>query len=433
MSKVASQDTSSNYVHHNRSLRPARPASSLTGQLGSLTATLVDDQPLEFVALCGVFLGVFSSLNTVFAAAGILVFGVLLYGRGLAGGLALTRWWPLLIYPLLLVASTIWSPDPVVTARYSIQLFLTALIGLYVGVFRTRSDALRLYFATSAALIIASIISGRQGASAEGTVLVGVLGSKDALALTAQAATQAGIALILMRLWPWRIAGLIMVPVGAYLIMKSNAATGVVTLALGVPLALFLRLSSGFSLRWKLLLAFAVAVTGAAAFAMRGELLNAAQDFTLHVLHKDSTLTGRTILWDHAKEFIRQRPWFGWGYKEAWIGSSSATTGLLRWAGILDGRTFYFHHTWLEAAVDAGIVGATILAITWAAILVGLLLSYFVRRSDPALEFFTVMMLLLVIRSFGETIMQPFFVQVALLSTMGVAGFRSLYRPGLVR
>jgi O-antigen ligase len=38
-----------------------------------------------------------------------------------------------------------------------------------------------------------------------------------------------------------------------------------------------------------------------------------------YMLYGDSTLTGRTIIWDFASLEINQRPFLGWGYQSFWL------------------------------------------------------------------------------------------------------------------
>jgi exopolysaccharide production protein ExoQ len=410
------------------SLRPAAPSTSLIGQITGLAGGLVDEEPIEFLALLCVYIGVFSSVSTLTAMAGLAVFGLLLWGRGLAGIGRLLVWTPLLAYAVVTVLSTAWSPDPAITARYSTQYLLTGLIGLYVGVYRTPSDGVKLVHLSTFALIIASIISGRQGSSADGAVLVGVLGSKNALAYTAEAVVLSGLVLTLSKEATfWRVLGLVSVPLCAILVLKSHATGSLVTTFIGVFLLLSLRAGSLMTSRVRLLCAVVLVAIAAGAVVMHKDLEALAADLNARLLHKDSTLTGRTILWGFARQFIEQKPWFGWGYKEAWLGTGAETTGLLRWAGLLDGRGFYFHNTWLEASVDTGVVGASVLALTW--VFTGALLMWTYVRREPvgAIQYALANFVLVVITSFGETGTQPFSLGVATVATMGVWAVRGCF------
>ena len=45
-----------------------------------------------------------------------------------------------------------------------------------------------------------------------------------------------------------------------------------------------------------------------------------------YILYGDSTLTGRTIIWDFASAEIARRPLFGWGYQSFWLVGDYDTT-----------------------------------------------------------------------------------------------------------
>lgn len=77
-------------------------------------------------------------------------------------------------------------------------------------------------------------------------------------------------------------------------------------------------------------------------------------EFVLNELGKDSTLTGRTILWDAAIRSFNSRPWLGVGYAAFW--NSDQTEAPSIW--ILTGQALVsFHNNYLDRLVDVGIIG----------------------------------------------------------------------------
>ncbi len=72
-------------------------------------------------------------------------------------------------------------------------------------------------------------------------------------------------------------------------------------------------------------------------------------DLVLGRLGKDSTLSGRTVLWDFAVDAYERKPWLGYGYKGYWSGADS-TVYLLRYchgAGPLRCSITTFSRCWL--------------------------------------------------------------------------------------
>jgi O-antigen ligase len=81
----------------------------------------------------------------------------------------------------------------------------------------------------------------------------------------------------------------------------------------------------------------------------------------LNSLGKDSTLTGRTILWDEAIRLFEQRPWLGLGYNSYWNSPECATLSIN-----VGGWLGSFHNIYLDRLVDVGGVGLALFLIALA-------------------------------------------------------------------
>ena len=86
-------------------------------------------------------------------------------------------------------------------------------------------------------------------------------------------------------------------------------------------------------------------------------------DFVLGIFGKDSTLTGRTYLWEQGWLAAQQHPVLGYGYAAYWIQGFADPERL--WAEFyISTRTgFHFHNTYIETLVELGFIGMTILAL----------------------------------------------------------------------
>jgi exopolysaccharide production protein ExoQ len=389
---------------------------------GSLRLTPL--RPVEFLLLV-VAIGA-----TMFPTAGPLGAFAIVGGVGGVGllrrdvAMRSIRWLPLLAYPLLQVASMVWSLDRSVTLRYSLELFLTAYLGLLCVLALGPEDALKAIFVASVAMVGISILSGVRGHySASGLVLVGVEGSKNNMSYTAQLAAQACLGMLLLRAHPlWKLAAAAAFLPCFYVAVAVHAATGTISALVGLGLFAGVFLTSKAPRGVRLWLVLSALVALACAVLLRDELAALANDALFRLLNKDATLTGRTELWRQAEGFIQARPLLGRGYKEIWIGQSADTIGLLRWAGVADGREFYFHNSYLEAGVDSGFVGIGVLSLTLLAITYGLT-RRFIEGLTPAQQFFAIMFALLLLRSFTETLMQPFSIAPCLIYIAGVCAF----------
>ena len=119
------------------------------------------------------------------------------------------------------------------------------------------------------------------------------------------------------------------------------------------------------------------------------------------ILGKDSTLTGRTYLWQRARDFIDQAPLLGTGYAAFWqIGNPPAEE---LWAASFEelGAGFNFHNLYLNTAVELGYVGLTSLILMLFTAGVRLLISI-VKRPSPPVYFATAVFTFFCLTSFIE-------------------------------
>ncbi len=391
----------------------------------------------EFGALCLLFTllqtGLGGAAGTAVVAVELSIFVLLLAARWNRGVDRLVLFLPLLAYPVFTVISTIWSLAPQVTLRYSLELLLTCYAGVYLGLFRRPPEILKVFFISTALGLLLSVASHRQGPSATGMVLVGLVGSKNAMASLAQWTAMSALAVLLLPKCSivLRLAALLILAPACYITLHLQAAGAALSLYIGFALLLGLYGLSRSPTPIRFLAAAIVVGSVLMALLLKDVWMPSAQDFMIHVLHKDMTLTGRTVLWDYAREFMARRPLLGRGYKEIWIGGTVDTQGLLRFARILDGRGFYFHETYLDAGVDCGYVGVLILVLTFG-FLAAALSWRFLKSPSVSLAYLSAMFALLMMKSFGETLMQPLSAYCALLYCSGVvviAGARRAQAP----
>jgi exopolysaccharide production protein ExoQ len=158
------------------------------------------------------------------------------------------------------------------------------------------------------------------------------------------------------------------------------------------------------------------------------------EDFTTNVLGKDPTLTGRTVLWAKADELIEEAPLLGHGFETIWSGSSPTTIGLLRWAGLRDGKGFHFHNQVRELWTQLGVVGVLLY------IGVALFTAFNLARAllldpSPTTSFLSITFFVLMLRSATEVLISAFsidtflWVAIAAYSQALVAGRTREQRP----
>ena len=339
-------------------------------------------------------------------------------------GAVIGRWWPLLMMPIMAFLSFLWSDYPDVAGRYGFQLLLTAAIGVLIARRLTPERFAVTLFIGMLIFCVASIVNGRQGPSAEGMVLIGLTGSKNAMAMAANMLVASSIAVLFlpglkMTLRWLAIVGL---AIGIYVVAVASSATAVLMAvgSAGMFCMMCVMQKLPPSGRASVILgSLAVLIP---IFFLQNEINDAIATFMRDVLHKDPTLTGRTYLWERADDLISRRPLLGYGFQAIWLSDNPDTLGILRWAGQTDGRVFNFHSTYRQIGVDLGLVGAGVLVLTILAVVVCGVRQFIVAPS-VATSFAFTFFILLVSKTFTEVIMVTFSAQTLLFYACATYAF----------
>lgn len=341
----------------------------------------------------------------------------------------LLKWWPLLLTPILATLSFMWSSVPDMSLRYGAQLAFTAFIGVHLARLMTPKRFLTVLLLSVFVFCIMCVISGQRGAAADGLVLIGLTGSKNQMSYEGQMLLMAGLSALLMGdiSKPVRWVGVLAIPLGVYILTVTHSATGLLLGVAGSLALIILAFAQRMTPGGRLVGGLAVLAVIAPLALLAPEMQQALDHFLYNTLNKDPTLTGRTILWEHADALISHKPFLGYGYQAIWMGDSFETIGLRRLTGIEDGRTFHFHHTFRQVAVDTGLLGLGIFVATLAA--VGLRSFWrLLVKPTPATSFFFANFLILVSRAFTDVIIGPFAIHTILFYACCVYAFRETER-----
>ncbi|WP_395331139.1 O-antigen ligase family protein [Novosphingobium sp. BL-8H] len=316
----------------------------------------------------------------------------------------------LLALPTFALASTIWSRMPMMTFHYAGQLAITVLGALAIWLTADVRGFVRQLFAASLAICLVSLASGHTGPSTTGPVLVGITGSKNAMAAVGQCVVFCGLALALDRGQPplWRVAGALATPLGGWIVAVTQAATIKLLTLLAPVICVAVMALHACPAKIRPFLTAGLLLATVAGGSVAGKVAERAEDATLKTFNKDKGLTGRTYLWDVAWQKIVERPVQGYGYKAFWMSGSADSIGLLRSQRIADPRTFSLHQTYLEVWLDLGLGGLAIAATMLASGLIAALYRAVRFCAAPDI-FLAVSLVSLVVRSFGDTLFQPFY------------------------
>ena len=141
----------------------------------------------------------------------------------------------------------------------------------------------------------------------------------------------------------------------------AHSATSVASLPAALGTVALLGMSKVLSLRFRrvIFLVGACTLVAAVMAALNLGLL----DFVLGIFGKDSTLTGRTYLWEQGWEAAQQFPILGYGYAAYWVQGFAEAERLWAEFYIASRYGFHFHNTYIETLVELGFVGVALISL----------------------------------------------------------------------
>ncbi|OLP52301.1 O-antigen ligase family protein [Allorhizobium taibaishanense] len=311
---------------------------------------------------------------------------------------------PIFAFSILTILSIFWSAAPPVTMRASLQYFshiVCALVAMRVVGLRS---FLRGSMIGICVVLIYSLLFGNYFLDPlDGSFsFVGAFSSKNQLGFYASLGLYFAFASVVIvkerGLAMPASAGLAVL--SAYCLFASQSATSVITVMAVIGASMVLRAVILLSPRHRIALVVAGVVLGGlgtAAFVYAGGV-----DLVLGAFGKDSTLTGRTYLWQQGIAAAQINPIFGVGYQAYWVQGFSEAERLWDEFYIPTRAGFHFHNTFIETTVETGIVGLLLLVGMLVTALIGNLSRLLVNVRDPEAGVLFGVAMLLVERAFVE-------------------------------
>ena len=267
--------------------------------------------------------------------------------------------WVIIAFALL---SVNWSLVPDLTARRSIVLLMTTLIGFYFAMrFSVREMMILMGWGFGIAAVINfgfAIAFPQYGTSPilHSGAWRGVLPQKNALArlMILSAITLMLLAVEHRQHRKWWLGGLVL---SVALVFLSTSKTALLILVV-LPILIYILRGA----RWR----YTIALPAFLALFLIGSMLLVGfvgnQEAIFTALGRDITLTGRTQIWQIAQEKILQHFWLGYGYKSFWLadqGDSVDTFYVMSW------QAPNGHNGYLDLMLDLGMIGFGAFALSF--------------------------------------------------------------------
>jgi exopolysaccharide production protein ExoQ len=336
--------------------------------------------------------------------------------------------WQIWAFAAFALISAIWSPIPVLTIRYSLELALT------IGVAALAAYHLpprKIVTATSCSFFlvaVCSVVFGRWGYDylANTPVFMGVFASKNQLAFFTNQMLLANLAIVGDSEYKFktRLINMMFAIFAIYLVVVTRSASAWVLSVLGACILFanfkISRLKKESKIIHILILCAALLLIAIIVFI----ILNDDTSYILNLVGKDTTLTGRTFLWERALSLIPQRPILGVGFGAFWQPNFPEAENLWRMFRIPNPSGFHFHNTYFETTIELGIIGCSILMFFIGTTLANLCRWSWSERSMVS-SYFLATLITFLVRSFVEVeIILEFYIGTVLYYICMYCGYR---------
>ena len=296
--------------------------------------------------------------------------------------------WAIVVFGML---SALWSMAPMQSARAAPQIGITVLAAImFAQGLPARTFIAALMFSQISSIIATFFVSG-------------IFGAKNSLGLQLALALLSSVWVLLDGNQPKyaraiALAALLGAP---YMLISAGSEGALLTgsMAIAGSVAIFLlrplQTESRIVLFWLGIIVSVIAV--GIAFLLIDNLF----DTFLLSIGKDTSLTGRTVLWSRAASIIADHPWGGVGLQAFWVEGNMEAIRFWDMFYINNHTGFHFHDLWLEIGVELGLIGVFIAAVTTIIVAFNVW-RWALRDPGPESCFFVGFVTLIMLRTVGE-------------------------------
>jgi len=303
-------------------------------------------------------------IKIIYIAVYIISFGFIIIRKGFINRIikSTRKQKILILFILFVMASIFWSDNHIITAQRVIAFLGTILFGAYFSSRYELKEQIELLSCACSIIIILSYLTvfllPSYGISTDNPgSWQGVFNQKNSLGKMMVFST-----LILIfytfssKNYLKKSLGIILILFSIGLIILSQSKTAIIALIFITLILIFAKLIQKIKKKTILPLTSLILVLG----IITGIIFIVYTNETFNALNKDSTLTGRTNLWQLSFEKIKEKPLLGYGYSSFWLGYAGPSKDI--WF-MLDWEPPHAHNGFIDMILELGIIGFLIFII----------------------------------------------------------------------
>jgi exopolysaccharide production protein ExoQ len=333
-----------------------------------------------FLVLQGAFIGMASTDEAAAASADggdirhMIAFALLLGGTAVFG----RRHWrgmaaiagaslPYFILPIIILASVLWSVEPMLTLKRGILTVGVCIFDLYVAKAVGLDRLLKMLSTTILISALVSIVAAIAVPTVGREVLEGLIGDwrgvfpqKNMLGHVMSVGVLVELAMM-VRARRLLLDACLRMALLVFLVAMARSASSLLAVALALIMSAIYAGS-----RRGLASAVVCAIVSTGSIVLIAGTAGGDLSALFNLLDRDPSLTGRTDLWKYVQDAILERPVFGWGYMAFWTPDSRNATYIQNQIGWPAPNA---HDGYLELTLSLGLVGLAgfIMTALWTA------------------------------------------------------------------
>lgn len=306
---------------------------------------------------------------------------------------------------IIIVLSIIWSENPNTSFYKVVQLISTTLLAIQVTLRYKLNDFLKRFELFLWAIVFLSIFYivffpsiGIENGYHQGS-WKGIFGQKNTFGIILMFLLTIRVSKIISNKRKLNMLNFLLIPLLIFFIVKTGSSTALVISVLIFFVAIFVIL---FKVLSRIVIASVIAISfsivGALylvieALNLKGNLLN--------ILGRDSTLTGRTAIWDTIQNvFIAEKPLLGYGFGLFW---SSNSPYVYQFQEIIKFKTITSHNGYLDLVLDIGLLGAALVIILFISSIIKTFSLFYKYKYNFNVLWIGLFMISLIIYNFSES------------------------------